>query len=160
VGARPSVETIHAVRLVGVPVGAFLATQAHYDGVFREFTLISMAPPSDGDTTSGLPADLLARVEQIRNLRGPIRDALEQTVTDAYARREETVDVELPFLERALRVTEEQAHLQDEIDEQCRAGRLMMLAAPPVVVAFRRHWAEELVRQVRHGLPPRPFPRG
>ena len=158
--ARSALGTIHVVRLVGVPVGAYLATQAYYDGVFREFALISMRPPPNGSATSGLPADLLGRVEQIRNLRGPVRDAVQQTITDAHGRGHETVDVELHFPEQAIRVTEEQARLQDEIDEQCRAGRLMVLPAPPVVVAFRRHWAEELVRQVRQGLPARPFPRG
>lgn len=151
--AGPELVTVH---LVGVPVRSFLAAHHHYDDVLREIALVAL----DANRRElGLSRELVDRVEQIRSLRNSRVDVFHQQVLEAAARGDDLVDLDLETPLLGVELTTELADLQDQLDAHCRAGELISLEAPPEVKTFRRHLADEIRRQARDGLPPRPFPR-
>jgi hypothetical protein len=120
--------------------------------IVREFKLISYGNRSG--VTEPVPAGLLALVEELGGPRRQDTDAIQTQVEDAARAGRETVDISFPGDEDAVELTERITDLLDSVDEFCRAGDLLTLAAPPQVVAWRHWWRDQVVAQVRDGAEP------
>ncbi len=130
--------TTRTVLLVGVPLDLFRRAQRHSDDVLRELAL--MRPDA----------------EEMVALAALRTDASVQAY-DAEQRGDKELTLRLELPPDAAEAAEQWASLMTQLAELCRAG--VMLSAPPDddVVAFQQWYVGEVVRQVRSGLPPRPW---
>lgn len=141
------------VRLVGLPVPVWSQSSEHSDALLREFQLLleQSAMPK-----SSVPARLVELAEELTESYGHLGTEQEEQVAEAASAGIPTVDLvyHLPpdIAPGIARINE----LLDEADEYCRDEQLLTLAASPVVLAFRRWFLEEIVRQVE-GKEPRPW---
>ncbi len=143
------------VTLVNLPVEQFWRSQQHHDALLREFALVAVAVESDHEA---VPARLLALVRQLTARFGRLSAEPEARLRDAMEQGVATVDLRFQVPPAAKDAAVDLGRLLDEADEYCRQGALLTLATPPDVLAFRRRYLEEFVRQIG-GAPPRPWER-
>ena len=154
----PAADGMILVRIQKTPVAVWVATQEHTDELLREFQLIAAAQQAPRARRHDVPQRLVALIEEMTAQYGGFGEANEQRLVDAAAAGEDSVDLvyELPAAasDGALRLGE----LLDEADDYCRSGEhLLTLATPVELVAFRRWFLDEFVRQAA-GEPPMPWP--
>jgi hypothetical protein len=153
----PSAVPLLEVHLLQVPVPLWAQAQEHSDSLQREFALMSMGGTADGERS--VPARLL---ELVAALRGQYSSATTEQVQQLLAAHGEGRG-ELPELvyrvpPGAAQAAQQVGDMFDEADAFCRDGRhLLTLATPPELVAFRRWYLGEFVRQA-DGSPPVPWP--
>ena len=123
----------------------------HYESVYRELALL--ASSDEGAPVPGSLLELLAEMDR----RSARNNATEQEREEALARGEETLDVALHVPADVVEVGARLERLLDEADSFCRDGTLLTLAPPDDVVAFRRWYLGELMRQIG-GEAPQPWP--
>lgn len=144
------------VRLLGFPIALHEASQAHLDGLLREFRLLVERP-------TGVDVDLPQRLLQVTRDRaeayasaGDVRDEQVEVAERAGMERVEEVVFLLPR-EVAL-ASPALAVLLLEADAYCRAGReLSVLATPPDIMRYRAWYLGQLDDQA-HGLEPVAWP--
>jgi len=150
-------QQVTVVRLVGVPVDLYLRASRHRADLTREFALIAFGDET-GVTEHGVPARLLALVDELHNRYGRQSSGIRAQFEEAAQRGEETIEVDLPATELAAAMTDRVTTLLDEADEFCRSGQLLTLEAPPDIVVWRHWWRDQVVGQIRHRAQPTPFP--
>jgi anti-anti-sigma factor len=143
------------VRLVAVPVDVWRDASAHQEAVQRELDIIR---PTLDETA--VPNRFQQLVTEFDARYGQSSEGTWGELHAAAERGEQSVD--LTFV--VARDTAEAARLLDqmldEVDEFCRAGdRLLTLATPEPLVAFRRWLLGEFTRQIDLGLAPLPWHR-
>jgi hypothetical protein len=146
------------VRLRELPVPVWARTQQATDELLREFALASAAPADEHKHP--LPARLTALIASLTERFAGVSSEQEQQLFDA-ADAGVPVIPELVFTVPAEAAAASRAlgDMLDEADDYCRAGRhLLTLAAPDEVVAFRRWYLSEFIRQT-DGEPPVPWSR-
>jgi anti-anti-sigma factor len=145
-------EDLVEIRLLNLPVTIQRDASAQYDALAREFTLIRAS--SDADPT---PQRLLALMDELQERYNRFAEAPRSVLQTALAEGSTSVDV-MYLLPRAIGDAMAQlGALLDEADEYCRAGQhLVTLAAPPAVLAYRRWFIDEIVRQAA-GASPNPW---
>ena len=143
------------VHLLQLPVPVWAAAQQQADELLREFALVA----AGSDESHHVPARLTALVETLNSQFAGVSTEQEQRLFAAAAAGEERIDDLAYFVPpEAGPASQTLGDLLDEADEHCRAGQhLLTLAAPDEVVAFRRWYLREFVRQCA-GLPPVPWP--
>lgn len=145
---------LHEVRLLELPVPLWSQAQQQTDELLREFALAATTLEDHH-----LPVRLTALIEALNSEYGATSTAQEQQLYAAQGRGDEV----LPELVYEVPTTAADActvlgTMLDEADAYCREGRhLLTLAADDDVVAFRRWYLSEFVRQVA-GEAPRPWP--
>lgn len=141
------------VRLLRYPLDVYQRSVEHFEGLKREFTLLSLSDTDD------LPRRLVELIDALTS-------EYAETVAAADLLREEAIargETEMPELRyetprRAVEAVKVLARMLDEADEFCcRGGLLLSLASPAEAVAFRRWYLGEFVAQA-NGLPPLPWP--
>jgi hypothetical protein len=140
------------VRIIGLPLGLWAATQEHIDGLLREFTLL-IAGRQQG-LGHHEPRQLLDVVAEIQaDYEGTT--AQQQQLVDAFESGAETIDLtELVPTTTAIACTRLGEAL-DAADRYCRQGdHLLSLATPLEALAFRRWYLGEFIAQI-NGEPPR-----
>jgi hypothetical protein len=152
-GSTPRDTTGPVVRLLGIPTGLAVDTSAHYAGLGRELQVHA----SGGRRRDGLDSEwswrrLAALGAEVDGILGPV------TARCARARHggERVLDVEVAVDVDAARACRDLNEMLDEIEQWCRQGRLLAVAAPEPLVAYRRWLLHEVVHQVE-GHPPRPW---
>jgi hypothetical protein len=144
-------ERLLEVWLLRYPLRLGVRASEHYESVFREFALLATAEPGPS-----VPGRMIALIEELG--RRYARDnAHEQARDEALARGEEVLDILLRVPPAVGAVGPRLAQMLDETDEFCRQGLLLTLEPAEDVVAFRRWYLDELVRQLE-GAPPQPWP--
>ena len=139
------------VSLVAVPVRLALESDLNLDALVREFQVM------EGSGTVSEATPLVTAARELLSTYARERAAGRRVARDAAARGDRLVDVELEVPEAAPAALQHLAELLEVVDEHCRDGRLLALAAGPELQGFRRWYAEEVTRQVG-GQPPRPCP--
>jgi hypothetical protein len=139
------------VRLEGVPVALWAASQEHFQDLLREFSLIAAGA---GSNTHPIPARLVELVERLTTEYAGVGD--EQEAALAAAAREGAQEIDLVF--QVPPGTEDAAvalgRVLDEADDYCRAGEhLLTLATPPECVAYRRWYIAQFVDQIAGAAP-------
>jgi hypothetical protein len=145
------------VRIVGLPVDVYREAAEHTDELMREFALMAADPGAHGD--AAVPTRLLSLVEELRTRFSGFTAQPDAELNEASIRGDSTLDLFFLVPPDAARGAADLDQLLDEADAFCRSGDLLTLATPPEVVAFRRWFLREFVRQSR-GEPPVPWSGG
>ena len=140
------VSTVH-VTLGEVPTALLVAAKRHVDNLVREFALAA-----GGDrlgTTAPVPAPLAELVDRVVHRFTDARLAIKRQATAAAraGARHTVLELDLPV--GAADAAEEYVDALDEIDDYCRANRLLTLETPPQHRVFRRWYVGEIVSQLR-----------
>ncbi len=146
------------VRLLELPVPLWSRAQQHSDELLREFALA--AAQATGESRHHLPTRLTALIAALTADYGEVSTDQEQELHRAAAAGESVLD-ELVFQvpPAAAEASQTLGDMLDEADVYCRSGEhLLTLASPDEVVAFRRWYLSEFIRQIS-GQPPVPWPR-
>ena len=134
------------VELGDVPTDLLLAAKGHVDNIVREFALAATGARTG--VTGEMPlhlADLLDAVDGFAEARLAIkRQALE-----AVSRGETTTRLALDLSPDAADAAERYLRALDEVDDYCRAMRMLTLETPPQHRVFRHWYIGELVAQLR-----------
>ncbi|HTV10530.1 MAG TPA: GAF domain-containing protein [Acidimicrobiales bacterium] len=170
---EPAMRT---VRLIALPVRLLKASEDHFDDLFRELQMASLAvPPKDGQRRgvpatvsgatggTGLPQAAAARLvplaETVRSRFSPLRSPLRQAIWEAVHRGDRLVDVDL-LVDAGLASTFALAdQLVSESAQAASGGELLTEPPPAEVLAWRRWLRKEIYDQIA-GRPPQacPFP--
>jgi hypothetical protein len=145
------------VRLVDVPVDLYRRAQQHTDDVLRE--LVLMADHERARGTSGTASRLVRLAGDHRPVDVEVRVSTAPDLDGARARGEETVTLTCSVDLAAADSAEGWARVLDELDELCRSGDLLSVPPGAEVGLFTRWFCGELVRQLRDGEAPCPWPR-
>jgi hypothetical protein len=139
------------VSLVALPVRLALESDLNLDALVREFQVM------EGSGTASEAGALVTAAREVLATYAAQRAAGRRVAHDAAARGDRLVDVEAEVPEGAPAALHGLVALLEVVDEHCRSGRLLALAASAELQAFRRWYADEVSRQV-DGAPPRPCP--
>ena len=146
-------DTMLRVELLGMPVQVFATFREWYAEVRRELRLLALAHEDEYPVAAEL-AEVTLQVEQERfQARGV--DVLD----DAIAHGLTSVDLEYDVPPSAPVTMARLGELLDRVDDFCREHLLLSMPETPQMVAVRRWYFGEFVRQSR-SLPPRPWDGG
>ncbi len=141
------------ILLLGYPVRLGALQQQHHDEIVREFQLLSMSRP---ESRSGVPGRLLELVDLLTS-RFAAEIAEPQRLRDqALASGVAQVDLRYPVRPGMREAVLAWETMMREVDDYCRRGTLLALAAPAGAVALREWSLGEFLRQL-DGQPPTPW---
>jgi hypothetical protein len=144
------------VRIVGLPVPLHVRTAEHTDELMREFTYLRAQ--SDDPSAPTVPARLLDLVEELGGRYSGFTAGTQAELEAAIAEGRPTVDLAYQVPRDVAPASSHLRDLLDAADDFCREGEhLLTLASPDDVVAYRRWFLDEFVRQAAGGEPPRPW---
>jgi hypothetical protein len=144
------------VELLGLPLDIHRLATEHHDELLREFALLAaqQADPAEHD----VPARLLSLGEELQARYGSFTEGSASELQAAVERGDPSIDLVFVVPDDVAGAVDELNRILDEADDFCRrGGPLLTLAAPPEVVAYRRWFLEEFIRQV-DGQPALPWP--
>jgi len=141
------------VLLVGVPLDVQRQSNAHYDALMREFTLIRQS-----DTAAeSVPARLLDLVDELSARFDAFAEQPRALVEAALESGGTSVDLAFEVPPDITEACQRLLALLDEADAYCSAGEhLVTLSSPPAVRAYREWFLREFIRQ-SDGQPPKPW---
>lgn len=141
------------VRILGLPVAAYLAAQEHNDALLRELRYLAegQETPAAAAPLVSLGAELRTRFEEVVDLRSQVELAQRE------GRR--TVDIEMSLPRTAWWSLTTFVQLLDEADELCEQGQLLTVASSPGLRRFRGWYLGEVLAQLE-GADPSPWPYG
>jgi hypothetical protein len=142
------------VRLLRFPLPLWARAREHHDELMREFALLALSPePMRPD----VPERLKALIDSLGRRYGAAAEASNAERDRAWMRGDTTCDLVYHVPRSARDACLQLSALLDEADRFCRAGHeLLTLAAPPDLLAFRRWYLDEFVRQI-DGHEPKPW---
>jgi hypothetical protein len=144
------------IRMLGLPLALQGRAQEHSDELTRELMLIGEQMRQQGDH-AGLPARLVALIEQLTAEYSAFTGEQEQQVANAMAAGAETIDLVYDVPASVAAAAHALIEILSEADEYCRAGEhLLTLPTPPDLVRYREWFLSEFVQQVA-GDEPVPF---
>lgn len=142
---------IRTIRLLNLPVRLQGRAAEHHAELMREFALLELADSSD------VPARLLQLMASLQSQYAAESEGPRLQLEAALARGQRSIDLEYQVPPAASEAVAALGSMLDEADEYCRQGdQLLTLANPPEMVAYRRWYLGEFVRQIA-GEPPRPW---
>ena len=145
--------TTEAVVLLGYPVRVGALQQQHYDEVVREFQLLAISRP---DKRAHVPGRLLELVDLLTT-RFRAELAEPQRLREAAALLgEPRVDLRYPVRPETREAVLAWDAMVREVDDYCRDGELLALAAPAEVVALREWSLGQFLSQL-DGAEPQPW---
>lgn len=154
-GAEPTMLEVHLLQF---PVELWGRATEHSDALQREFALMSMGAEGDGDERP-VPTRLLELVASLRSQYASATSTQEELLYSALDDGRAVLDdlvyrVPAQAAEASLQLDT----MYDEADAYCREGQhLLTLTTPAELVAFRRWFLGEFVRQAQ-GQQPTPWP--
>ena len=127
-----------------------VASQNHIDDLLHELRVVRSGQQSG---SAPVPEELADLIDSIIDSYAGQRQASHDQAEKALAQGRDTVDIELDLPPEAAEAAPALLGLLDQADELCRQQKLLTLAPPPEVVAFRRWANDELIRQLQGGEP-------
>ena len=135
------------VVLGEVPTALLIRAKSHIDNLVREFTLASAG--ATAGTTESVPANLAELIHTVVHNFVDARDAIKRQAVDAHNNGRDHTNLELHLPADAADAGEAYLSALDEVDQYCRAQRLLTLETPPEHRLFRQWYVGELVAQLR-----------
>ena len=139
------------VRLLQFPLDVQARATEHFEGLKREFALLSMRRPDSAE----IPSRLLALVAALTEQYAGLTDEVNRERDEAFQRGERVIAelvYDVPPAVAAACI--DLSGILDEADEYCRQGQLLLtLATPPELVAYRRWLLEQFVDQADGAAP-------
>jgi len=145
-------ERVEFVRIVGVPVRAFLESQDHQHDLIRELQLITIGAQFDvakveiSHRVAKLVASIHERYESVRS-------ATREQALAARARGDLLVDLDVPIVPDMAASLRHWLELLEEADELCRDGDLLLLATQPEIRDLRRWYVETVIAALDGATP-------
>lgn len=154
-GVLSTAESLHPVRLAGVPTELFVTLQMHIDELLRELEIIEM-----GEAAGSSQAEPRLRriMRELLDLYVEERQAVRAQAEQATALGSPRVDMEVALPEEAVAHGEELLRLFEQADELARQGLLLTVPATEDLAAFRRWILAEVSAQIRSKAAPTPCP--
>ena len=149
----PPAEDMLRVRLLGMPAQLFADFRRWYAEMRRELRILGLAHAAEYPIAGELTA-LTAQVDAERAQARGI-DVLDAAIAAGADR----VDLDYGVPPSAPATMAHFGDLLDRVDDFCREHRLLTVPAHPEVVALRRWYVGQFVRQAA-GEPPTPWPGG
>jgi hypothetical protein len=146
------------VRLLNLPLDLRERSMRHGADLMREMTLI-LGGRESGTTSRAVPQRLLDLAQELETSYGPYVASTTAEIDDATDRGVITLpEVVYTLPPSAAQFMEHIADVLAEVEDYCRSGKhLLMLSAPPEVLAYRE-WALNEVRRQIAGEAPIPWP--
>lgn len=149
-------DDLVTIRLVGLPVPLHARSSEHSDELLREFTYLRAQSADPGAST--LPSKLLDLVDEVTERFAGFTAASRAELDRAIARGETSIDLEYRVPADVADACIRLGELLDAADDYCREGVVLLtMATPDELVAYRRWFLGEFVRQAA-GEAPRPWP--
>jgi hypothetical protein len=148
-----SLEDVHDVHLLNLPVRVLIATRERHDELMREFALLALGGPAG---RPDIPDRLLELIEILGVRYGYAVARPDELVDAAVARGDATIDLSYTVPAHVVTDADNLDALMREADEYCRTEQLLTLARSDVMLAFSDWYLDEFRRQVA-GEPPRPW---
>ncbi|MGH2685139.1 MAG: hypothetical protein ACRDJP_06715 [Actinomycetota bacterium] len=139
------------IHLLGVPVRVHRRSAEHTDELQREFALLRASAAAGSD----VPTRLLALIDELTSRYEGFTAGTRRELLDAMERGVESVDLVYRIPSHVRGATIHLGDLLDEADRFCIEGDLLTLAAPTDVLAYRRWFLREFVRQIDGEAPTR-----
>ncbi|MGH9103932.1 MAG: hypothetical protein ACRDYD_13270 [Acidimicrobiales bacterium] len=139
------------VRLVGIPLALQRRAAEHGDELMREFRLILELHKVPDESA---PARLLAVASELQSDYGPFTEEQEAELAAAFEAGALILDLAYRVPPSVADAARHLGSLLDEADAFCRQERLLTLETPAELVAYRRWFLDEFIRQIA-GEPPR-----
>jgi hypothetical protein len=134
------------VRLLRFPLPLWARAREHHDELMREFALLALSPEP---VRRDVPARLQTLIDSLGRRYGAAVEAGNAERDRAWSRGDPTCDLVYRVPRSVRDACLQLSALLDEADRFCRAGHeLLTLAAPPAILAFRRWYLDEFVRQI------------
>ena len=144
------------IRLVELPLKLHARTSEHSDELMREFTYIRAQ--SEDPEASTPPVKLLDLVDEITGRFAGFTAGSQAELDAAIASGRDSIDLEYRVPPDVAGACIDLGELLDAADDYCREGEVLLtLATPDELVAYRRWFLDEFVRQAA-GEAPRPWP--
>jgi hypothetical protein len=141
------------VQLINFPLQVYARTQQHFDGLMREFALLSLGE-QHRDSQSHVPTRLLDLAHALRRYEGdPATDLLRD---EAIVRGDASVDLSYDVPPEVGPHLRELHELMDQADAYCVSEHLLSLAMPEDMRLFRTWYLAQFSQQIA-GLPPEPW---
>ena len=140
---------LHDVRITDLPVAVLLRAREHHATLIRELELIAAARDPDS-----APSRLRVLGDELRDRFSSFTAAQEAELDAAIQAGGGTIDLHYRLPSDVVAGAEQLLATLEEVDEFCRRGELLTLLTPPELVAYRRWFLGEFVRQVRDGAAP------
>lgn len=141
---------LRPVAIRNLPVRLHGRAREHHAEVMREFALMEL---SEAD----VPTRMLELYERLRAQYAAETAGPELKLEEALARGDISIDLDYVLPAGASLAVVALSEVLDETDEYCRRGEhLLTLASDPELVAYRRWYFDEFLRQLAGG-PPRPW---
>jgi len=146
-------EAMLTVEIRGLPIDVQRRAQQQADELIRELTLVGEGLRQRGNVHE-LPSRLVELVEQLTHTYSAFTVEQEDQLADALDRGVPTVDLTYRLPASVTDAVQALSDILDEADDYCRAGEhLLTLATPPDLVAYRRWFLDEFVRQAAGAAP-------
>jgi hypothetical protein len=144
------------VEVLGIPLDLHVRATEHAADLTREFTLIQdRLQHTDGPPS--VPQRLLQLIDTLSARYSSFGQEQEDLLDAAVAAGRPTLDLTFRLPADGAEAARQLGDVLDEADEYCRQGRhLLTLATPDELVAYRRWYLAEFVRQTA-GEAPRPW---
>lgn len=136
--------------LAGFPLLVWRRQQEYTNDLLREFQLLTTSRTRE---STAVPAKLLAVADDFLTRYGSLSVRLTTEREAALERGEVTQDSVVPLPAETPQIVASLRALLVEVEEYCRNGNLLTLAAPADVVALREWTLDEMLRQYE-GEPP------
>jgi hypothetical protein len=146
------------IHLLQLPVALAERARQHFEGLMREFALIT-AGSQDGGTTHHVPARLTELVDALTVEFAGVNTVADQELEDAIDAHLPTIEDHVLLLPPAAgEASRALGAMIDEADDYCRQGEhLLTLASPADCVAYRGWYLGQVIGQLA-GEPPVAWP--
>jgi anti-anti-sigma factor len=142
------------VTLLRVPVDVWQRASAHQEAVQREFDILTADLSADS-----VPRQLAELITSLDGRFGGVGDPTWAQLQEAAESGRTEIDLVFKVPMEVAPASRELETMLDRMDEYCRSGeRLLTLATPDDLVAFRRWFLGEFSRQIEDKLPPTSWP--
>lgn len=149
---RQATEHRVEVRIEGVPLAMLERAREHVDDLRRELALVAQSARTPG---TDLPDRLVTLFAELEQEYAAVNEAADMQVEHASRSNAESVDLVLTVPVRAAGAAVRLDEALDEADRFCAEGEyLLSLVSPPDVLAFRKWYIGEFVRQIGRVQPP------
>ena len=150
------VEIVGEAVLRNFPLKVWHRQQEYTHDLLREFQLLTSGGSARQPAALDVPAKLLAVADEFLTKYGSYSTRIAEDREAALRRGEVTMDSAVPLPAETPALVASVRALLVEVDDYCRRGDLLTLAAPPDVAALREWTLSEMLRQFA-GQPPTPW---
>lgn len=150
------VEIVGEAVLQDFPLRIWHRQQEYTHDLLREFQLLTSGGSARQPDALDVPVKLLAVADEFVTKYGFYSTRIAEDRDAALRRGEVTMDSSVPLPAETPALVASVRALLIEVDDYCRRGDLLTLAAPPDIAALREWTLGEMLRQFA-GEPPTPW---